>query len=117
MQHDMSTDAGAGSDGRQESRSVHGAANPRRRHRRLPLWLRLALMFVGWALLGIGIAGLALPGIQGILTIAIAAAMLSAASETVYRLLRRLLERWPAIWSRIDRFRDRLHDRFSHKEE
>ena len=81
----------------------------------LPLTTRIVLFLIGWSLVLIGVAGLALPGIQGILTILIGAAILSVASETVYRLLKKLFQRWPRLWERIDRFRHRVHDRLSRR--
>lgn len=84
-------------------------ANPPARPR-LAAWKRILLFVVGWTVLLIGIAGLVLPGIQGILTILIGAATLSLVSETVYRLLSRLLHRWPRLMKHIDRWRHKLHD-------
>ena len=81
----------------------------KRRHR-LSLGSRVLTFAAGWALLLVGVAGLALPGIQGILTILVGIAVLSLASETAYRLLKRLLPRWPPVWTRIERFRERIHD-------
>ncbi|MDH3744581.1 MAG: PGPGW domain-containing protein [Acidobacteriota bacterium] len=81
----------------------------------LSLTTRILLFVVGWSLVLIGVAGLALPGIQGILTILVGAAVLSVASETVYRLLRTLLRRWPWAWDKIERFQHRVHDRLSRK--
>ena len=80
---------------------------------RLSLVTRVVLFVVGWTLVLIGIAGLVLPGIQGILTILLGTAVLSVASRTVHRLLRRLFERWPAVWKRIEAFRQRVHDRLA----
>jgi len=80
-----------------------------KRQLRLSLGTRVLTFAVGWALLLVGVAGLALPGIQGILTILVGVAVLSLASETAYRLLRRLLQRWPPVWDRIERFRERIH--------
>jgi hypothetical protein len=57
------------------------------------------------------VAGLVLPGIQGVLTILVGAALLSLDNELVYRGLRRLLTRWPDAWHRVERFRERAHDR------
>ncbi len=76
----------------------------------LAAWKRILLFVVGWTVLLVGVAGLVLPGIQGILTILIGAAILSLVSETVYRLLRRLLHRWPWLMEHIDRWRHKLHD-------
>jgi len=76
--------------------------------------VRLLLLGLGWFLLLVGVAGLVLPGIQGILTMLFGAAILSLASETVYRLLRRLLrERWPGLWGKLNGFRDRWRARLA----
>lgn len=87
--------------------------HPHGPRRRPPaLWVRLLLLAVGWVVLLVGIAGLALPGIQGVLTILVGAAILSIASESIYRLLKRLLhQRWPRMWARLDRFRERWRER------
>jgi Putative transmembrane protein (PGPGW) len=90
----------------------------RRLRRPLPLWLRIVVLLVGWIVLLVGVAGLVLPGIQGIATIVIGAAILSVASEIAYELMRKTFRRWPAIWDRVERFRDRIHDKlhdFVHK--
>ncbi|MEZ5332123.1 MAG: PGPGW domain-containing protein [Thermoanaerobaculia bacterium] len=79
----------------------------------LPVAVRLILLIVGWLLLLVGIAGLVLPGIQGIFTLVVAAAVLSLVSEFVYRNLRRGLQRWPRVWQRIERFRRWLHEKLS----
>ena len=80
----------------------------------LALWLRLLLLGLGWFLLLVGVAGLVLPGIQGVLTMLGGAAVLSVASETVYRLLRRLLHRrWPGLWRKLNGFRDRWRARLA----
>lgn len=77
----------------------------------LPLGLRIALFLLGWILLLVGVAGLVLPGIQGVLTIFAGAAILSLVSELVYKWLRALLHRWPVIWRRVEGFRLKLHRR------
>ena len=83
-------------------------SGPRRRFK-LSLASRILFFAAGWGLVLVGLAGLALPGIQGILTILAGVAVLSVASETAYRILKRLLHRWPPVWDRIERFRNRLH--------
>lgn len=95
-----------------DSRADEGAPRPA-----LSLGVRLLLLGAGWLLLLIGIAGLALPGIQGVLTIVLSIALLSVASQRVHRLARRLFGRWPRLLDRMDRFRDKLHDRLSRSEE
>jgi uncharacterized protein len=84
---------------------------------RLSPGVRLLLLAAGWLLLLIGIAGLVLPGIQGVLTIALAIALLSVASQRAHRVARRLFARWPRLLDRMDRFRDKLHERLSRSEE
>lgn len=79
--------------------------------RPLPLWLRILLLLIGWIVVLVGVAGLVLPGIQGIATILIGAAILSVASEIAYEWMRWSLRRWPWLWDRVERFRDRLHDK------
>ena len=77
----------------------------------LPMGVRVGIFIVGWLLILVGVAGLVLPGIQGIATILIGAALLSLDNELVYRGLRRGLARWPNLWHRIEHFREKAHDR------
>lgn len=87
-------------------------AHPHRRlHRPLPLWVRIGVLIVGWIVVLIGIAGLVLPGIQGIATIVAGAAILSVASELCYKWTKKALHRWPWIWTRVERFRIKIHDK------
>lgn len=88
-----------------------GTARQRSRHRLapLPIGVRLLVLFVGGLLILIGFAGLLLPGIQGILTLVLGAAILSLASDWVYKLQMRVLNRWPRISERIEGFRRRVH--------
>lgn len=84
----------------------------RRRGRRLPplSWpTRLILLGLGWILVTVGVAGLVLPGIQGILTIVLGVAILSLGSETIHGWLRRVFQRWPRGWRRVERMRNRIH--------
>lgn len=82
-----------------------------RKHRPLPFWLRVVVLLVGWVVLLVGVAGLVLPGIQGIVTILLGAAILSVASELAHRWMKKTLQRWPKVWNRIDGFREKIHDR------
>jgi hypothetical protein len=77
---------------------------------RFSLGIRIGIFIVGWLLILIGVAGLVLPGIQGIATILVGAALLSLDNELVYRGLRRLLARWPRVWNKIEHFREKSHD-------
>lgn len=83
----------------------------RRRLRPLPLWLRVVVLLVGWVVLLVGVAGLVLPGIQGVLTIIVGAAILSVASETAHRWTRQCLQRWPKAHDRVEAFREKIHDK------
>jgi hypothetical protein len=79
------------------------------RPRRLPFGVRVGIFVLGWLLVLIGVAGLVLPGIQGVFTILAGAALLSVDNELIYRLMHRCLKRWPAVWQRVEAFRDKLH--------
>lgn len=93
----------------EESATEPLAERPKARHPKLSLGTRVLVFVAGWSLLLVGVAGLALPGIQGILTLLIGAAVLSVASETVYRLLKKMFRRWPKGMDTLDRFRDKIH--------
>lgn len=96
-------------------RPGEGTERPRR-HQPPSLWVRLLLLGAGWFLLLVGVAGLVLPGIQGVLTMLLGAAILSIASESVYRLLRRLLRhRFPGLWRRLNGFRERWRQRLARR--
>jgi len=77
----------------------------------LPLGARVGVFLVGWVLILVGLAGLVLPGIQGVLTIVLGAALLSLDNDLAYRGLRRLLQRWPDVLHKVESFRERTHDR------
>jgi hypothetical protein len=77
----------------------------------LPFGVRVGIFLAGWLLILVGVAGLVLPGIQGIFTILAGAALLSLDNDLVYRGLRRLLARWPRLWRRVEHFRERSHER------
>ncbi len=79
--------------------------------RPLPFRARVGIFILGWVLIVVGVAGLILPGIQGIATILAGAALLSLDNDLVYRGLRRLLARWPKVWDRLEGFREKTHDR------
>src|SRR5262245_49991453 len=78
---------------------------------RLRLGVRIGIFIVGWVLILVGVAGLVLPGVQGVLTIVLGAALLSLDNELIYRLMRRIFNRWPHLWERVERLRERTHDK------
>ena len=97
----------------------HEGARPRRHRLRaqphppshLPTAWRLFFLVAGWLLVLVGLAGLALPGIQGVFTILLGAALLSVASESAYWLLRAAFRRWPGGWRRVEKGRRRIYRR------
>jgi hypothetical protein len=76
---------------------------------RFPLWLRVTLFALGWLLILVGIAGLILPGIQGVLTLLVGVAVLSLVSELAYEGLRKGLRHWPWAWAKVESFRETAH--------
>lgn len=75
----------------------------------LSLPVRVTLLVLGWLLVLVGVAGLFLPGLQGILTIALGLAIASLGSERIHRFLHARMHPWPRIRARMERFRERLH--------
>ncbi len=62
-------------------------------------WLLLGL---GWAFVVLGVVGLFLPFLQGILLLAIGAAILAGESARARLFLRRLGKRYPAFGNAVD---------------
>ena len=85
-----------------------GERAPKQGRRPLPTWLRVSLIAIAVLLVAIGIAGLVLPGLQGIVTILAGLALLSLVSRQTHWLLRRSLQPWPRIRKRVERLRRRL---------
>jgi uncharacterized membrane protein YbaN (DUF454 family) len=77
--------------------------------------MRAFLFVVGWLLVLVGVAGLVLPGIQGVITILLGLAVLSVVSRTAHGWVRRLLSRWPKMRKRVERLRWRVRRRFGRK--
>ncbi len=96
-----------------ENEATEPPSPPRKRQRlrSLPLLPRIAIFVAGWTLILIGIAGLVLPGIQGIASILAGAALLSLISELIFNLLGRLMQRWPKQWRKVQAARLRLYRR------
>ena len=98
---------------REDARARAASRRQRRRQSHppshLPAGWRISFIVAGWVLVLLGVAGLALPGIQGVVTILAGAALLSAASETAYWLLRSAFRRWPWGWRKLERTRRRLY--------
>lgn len=76
---------------------------------RLRPWTRFLLLALGWVLIVLGALGLVLPGLQGLLTLALGAAALSLVSRSILHALRYLLRPWPQVWRRVLRARRRVY--------
>ena len=74
----------------------------------MPKGTRLMVFVVGGLFLLIGLIGLALPIIPQTIPLTLGIALLSLASERVYRYLQTLLGRWPRVWRTIQALRHRL---------
>ena len=92
------------------SRRAARALRPRRfRVPKLSTTIKVLLLFSGWFLILLGIIGLVLPFLQGVLFLALGAAILSLVSSTIYLGLRRVFSRWPRGWRRLLLVRKRMH--------
>ncbi len=78
----------------------------------MPLWLRLTVLGAGWILILVGLVGLFLPVFQGMLSLALGLALMSAASQTIHLWLRNLFARSPRVWKRMERVRRKMHGWF-----
>lgn len=76
-------------------------------HVAFPVWLRVGLIVCALLLLVVGVAGLVLPGIQGIVTIVAGVALLSLVSSNADRFLRWSLGPWPRILDKVEHMRER----------
>lgn len=76
-------------------------------HVQFPMWLRVGLIVCAVLLLIVGVAGLVLPGIQGIVTIVAGVALLSLVSTNAERLLRWSLGRWPTFLDKVEQTREK----------
>jgi hypothetical protein len=82
----------------------------------LPLPTRIVLLGLSWLCLFLGVAGLLLPGLQGVLLLLLGMALMSVASDKVHRWLERVLQRHPGLLTRLQRFRQKIHTRFGHRQ-
>ncbi len=70
---------------------------------------RILIMVLGWLLMGVGVLGLVLPGLQGILTLMLGAACISLVDHRALSLLRKIFRRWPKGWRRLLKLRRKMH--------
>ena len=76
--------------------------------RKLPYFGRVLAWILAWILLIVGLAGLVLPGLQGILTLALSATMFSLTSARAHEWLRSAFRPWPKGWRRVVKVRRTL---------
>lgn len=76
-------------------------------HVAFPMWLRVGLIVCAVLLLVVGVAGLFLPGLQGIVTIVAGVALLSLVSSSADRFLRWSLGPWPKFLDKVEDARER----------
>jgi hypothetical protein len=69
---------------------------------------RIVAWVLAWILLVVGLAGLVLPGIQGVLTLALSATFFSLTSTRVHERLRSAFRPWPKGWRRVVKVRRTL---------
>jgi len=69
---------------------------------------RVGLIVAGWFLVVLGVIGWFLPVLQGWLTLFLGLAVLSLASQSFHRFLRRRFHRWPRGWRRLEKARRRM---------
>jgi uncharacterized membrane protein YbaN (DUF454 family) len=62
---------------------------------------RLAIWWLGWGFIVLGIAGLVLPILQGILFLLIGLSLLSNQSPWAQRMLQRLRDRFPTVHGKL----------------
>ena len=72
---------------------------------------RLAVLILGWALIGFGVVGLFVPILQGILFIMLGLYVLSRESRRARSWLDKLSERYPNIHSKVRRLKERIMSR------
>jgi hypothetical protein len=90
--------------------SPAGPRRPRslRSPRKLPYLGRILAWVLAWIFLVVGLAGLVLPGLQGVLTLALSATLFSLTSHRVHEWLRSAFRRWPRGWRRVVKARRTL---------
>ena len=105
----MTTSPSAEAQGRLDGPPV---AAPRvrslRSPRKLPYFGRIIAGILAWILLIVGLAGLVLPGLQGVLTLALSATFFSLTSARVHERLRSAFRPWPKGWRRVVKVRRSL---------
>ena len=76
--------------------------------RKLPYIGRIIAGILAWILLIVGLAGLVLPGLQGVLILALSVTFFSLTSRRVHERLRSAFRPWPKGWRRVVKLRRSL---------
>jgi uncharacterized membrane protein YbaN (DUF454 family) len=71
---------------------------------------RLALWWIGWGFIVLGVAGLFLPVLQGILFLLIGLSLLSTTSPWAAKVLRRVKARFPRVSGKFEVARAKARD-------
>ena len=100
-------------------RALDGSAVPRRARSlrspvKLPYLGRIVAGILAWILLIVGLAGLVLPGLQGVLTLALSATFFSLTSTRVHERMRSAFKPWPRGWRRVVKVRRMLERWLGH---
>jgi hypothetical protein len=82
--------------------------------RKLSYLGRVVAGVLAWLFLVVGLAGLVLPGLQGVLTLALSATMFSLTSARVHERMRSAFRPWPKGWRRVVKVRRTL-ERWLHR--
>ena len=105
----MTTSPSAETPGRLDgSTVVRTRVGSLRAPRKLPYLGRVIAGILAWLLLIVGLAGLVLPGLQGVLTLALSATFFSLTSRRVHEGLRSAFRPWPKGWRRVVKIRRSL---------
>ncbi len=75
----------------------------------LPFPRKVAVIFLAWFFILLGIIGSILPILQGWIFFAIGLVLFSLSSEKINVLLSKILIRWPKFYKRYSRLRTKIH--------
>ncbi len=110
----MTTPSAQAQGGLDGSTAAASRARSLRSPRKLPYLARILAGILAWILLIVGLAGLVLPGLQGVLTLALSATFFSLTSSRVHERLRSAFRPWPKGWRRVVKVRRSL-ERWLHQ--
>lgn len=89
------------------SRTARSTSEPEEAPKQRPRLVHYAILTLGWGFIGLGILGIFLPILQGILFLAIGAAILSRESATFRRGIGWIRKRFPKFAAQMDAVQER----------